>query len=346
MKTVHLLASDNNSGVHPKIMEAIIKANTGDVFSYGEDEYTKRAIEKFRHIFGNYIDVFFTLNGTGSNVTGISTVLQGFNAIISAETAHINKDECGAVERYSGCKIITIPSKDGKIRVENIEDKLNDLGIEHHSQPRLVSISQPTELGTVYSIDELMQISKFVHDNNMFLHVDGARICNAAVYLKKGLKEITINVGVDILSFGGTKNGMMLGEAVVFLNKELGRDFKYIRKQANQLASKMRFISAQFEALLTDDLWYENALHANNMIKLLEENIKNIKEVKITQKVQSNAIFAVLPKDIIKKLQDKTFFYIWNEEKGEVRWIASFNTTKETIIDFVKELKYLISYMK
>ncbi|KRQ86405.1 Low specificity L-threonine aldolase [Caloramator mitchellensis] len=335
-------ASDNNARVHPKIMEAIVKANEGDVVSYGDDIYTERAVNKFKEIFGEDIDVYFVYNGTGANVLGLGTITRPYNSIICSSWAHINTDECGAPEKNTGCKIISLPSADAKIQVEDIEKHLHALGVEHHSQPKVISITQSTELGTVYTVDEIKKISDFAHRNNMLVHMDGARIANAAASLNKGLREITRDAGVDVLSFGGTKNGMMFGEAVVFFNKELSKDFKFIRKQSMQLHSKMRYISAQFEALLSDNLWFENAKHANEMAKYLESKVREIKGIEITQKVEANAVFAILPRQTIEKLLKKHFFYIWNEETNEVRWMTSFDTTKEDIDSFVSDI-HLIS---
>jgi threonine aldolase len=334
-------ASDNNAGVHPKIMEAIIKANEGHVLSYGDDTYTRSAIDKFKQVFGD-VDVYFVYNGTGANVLGLTTVTHSFNSIICPQTAHINVDECGAPEKFSGCKLITLDTEDGKTNAEQIKKQLHVLGDQHHSQPKVISITQATELGTVYGLDELKELTDFAHKNGLLVHMDGARIANAAAFLGVGLKEATKDVGIDILSFGGTKNGMMFGEAVVFFNKSLSKDSKFYRKQGMQLASKMRFISAQFDALLTDNLWLKNAKNANTMAKLLEQKLKGIPQVKIVQKVESNAVFAIIPKDAIAKLQKEHFFYVWNEEKSMVRWLTAFDTTQEDVEGFANSIKNAI----
>ncbi|MEZ0537743.1 low specificity L-threonine aldolase [Caldicellulosiruptoraceae bacterium PP1] len=335
-------ASDNNAKVHPKIFEALLKANEDYEISYGYDKYTKRTIELFKNIFGDDIEIYFVYNGTGANVLGLSAITQSYNAIICSNQAHIYSDECGAPEKFTGCKIIPVDTSDAKIDVKSIEKLLILKGVEHHSQPKVISITQSTELGTVYTIDELFEITQFAHKNQILVHMDGARISNAAVSLNKSLKEITKDIGVDVLSFGGTKNGMMFGEAVIFFNKELAKDFKYIRKHGMQLHSKMRYISAQFEALLADNLWFENAKHANNMAKYLESKLKEIEGIIITQKVEANAVFAIFPKNIIPKLQEKYFFYVWDEEKNEVRLMTSFDTTKEDIDGFIDLIKELI----
>ncbi|GFR34241.1 threonine aldolase family protein [Thermobrachium celere] len=335
-------ASDNTSRVHPKIMESIVNANNYDAKSYGYDEYTQRAVEKFKKLFGDDIDVYFVYNGTAANILGLSAITNTYNSIICSEWAHINTDECGAPEKNIGCKIISLPSGDGKIKVEDINKHLFAIGVEHHSQPKVISITQSTELGTVYTKEEIIEISEFAHKNNMYVHMDGARIANAACHLKLDVREFTKDAGVDVLSFGGTKNGMMFGEAVVFFNKNLSEGFKYRRKQFMQLHSKMRYISAQFEALLTDDLYLKNARHANEMAKYLEERLKEIPIVRITQKVEANAIFASLPREIIDKLLEKYYFYIWNEEKNEVRWMTSFDTKREDIDEFVDDLNKIV----
>jgi len=336
---MHSFASDNNSGVHPKIMEAILKANEGHVVAYGDDPYTKSALKKIQDVFGKDTEVFFVYNGTGANVVSLQALTSSFNGIICAETAHINEDECGAPEKHTGCKLLAVPSPDGKIRVQQIKPLLHIVGNEHHAQPCALSITQATELGTVYRPNEIEAITRFAHENGLRVHMDGARICNAAASLGVGLREITRDVGVDILSFGGTKNGLMFGEAVLVFDPQLTTNMKFIRKQTTQLASKMRYIATQFEALLTDDLWLENARHANEMARLLAEQVKDIPGVEITQSVEINALFVKLPAEVIPKLQAESFFYLRDEEQSIVRWMTSFDTTEEDIDAFVKLLK-------
>ncbi len=336
-------ASDNNSGVHPRILEAIAAANQGHVVAYGDDPYTKAAVEGFREHFGEGIDVYFVFGGTGANVLGLKAVTQSYHSIICAETAHINVDECGAPEKFTGCKLLPVTTRDGKITIDEIKPFLDAIGFEHHVQPRVISISQSTEMGTVYKPAEVKALSSFAHKHGMLLHMDGARIANAAASLKLELRKITGDVGVDILSFGGAKNGMMFGEAIVFFDRKLSTDFKYLRKQGTHLPSKMRFISAQFEALLSNNLWRENAEHANRMAQALAAQLQKIPQIKITQKVEANGVFAFLPRKYIRLLQKRYFFYVWNEETSEVRFMTSFDTTEDDIRDFVSLIKRTIN---
>jgi len=333
-------ASDNNSGVHPEIMDAMNNANFGHTIAYGDDPYTEKAKNKFYEIFGNDIDVYFVFIGTAANVLGLNAATRSWNAVICAETAHINVDECGAPEKFNGFKLLSVETPDGKLTVDLIQKHMHGFGFEHHSQPKVISITQATELGTVYKPHEIKDLADYAHQNNMILHMDGARIANAAVSLGLDFKSFTRDVGVDIVSFGGTKNGMMYGEAILFLNKKLGEDFKYVRKQGMQLASKMRFISAQFERYLSDDLWKKNAQHSNRMAQLLESKIKELPQIKITQKVEANGVFAILPdKKLVEELTKEYFFYDWDESKNEVRWMCSFDTQEEDILKFVELIK-------
>ena len=332
-------ASDNNAGVHTEVIEAISRANAGHVVAYGDDPYTARAVKAFEKHFGKNIAVYFVFGGTGANVLGLQAMTNSYQAVVCATTAHINVDECGAPEKFSGCKLLSVTTPDGKINADHVKPFLHAVGVEHHVQPRVISVSQATEMGTVYSAKELKILSTFAHKNNMLLHMDGARIANAAVGLNVSLKEITADVGVDVLSFGGAKNGMMYGEAVVFFDKSLADGFKFIRKQGMHLPSKMRFIAAQFETLLSGDLWRRSATHSNRMAQLLANELKSIPQIKITQRVESNGVFAVIPPKYISTLQKKYFFYVWNEEISEVRLMTSFDTTEEDIKDFVAVVK-------
>jgi len=336
-------ASDNNAGVHPEILKAMIDANTGHATAYGTDLYTEKAEQKFKEVFGDDIDVYFVFIGTAANVLGLDAITKPYHSIICAATSHAHEDECGAPERFTGCKVLALHTRDGKLRIEDIEKEMYGIDFEHHSQPRVISITQTTELGTVYRLDEIKEITDYAHKRNMLVHMDGARISNAAAFLNMGFREFTRDAGVDVLSFGGTKNGMMYGEAVVFFDTSFSDDFKYLRKQGMQLASKMRFIAAQFERYLTDDLWLELAQHSNKMTKILEAEIRKLPEVKISYQVESNIIFAVIPEEITPALQREYFFYVRNEKINEVRWMCSFDTTEEDIMGFVKALKRLLN---
>jgi threonine aldolase len=332
-------ASDNNAGVLPRIMRAIEAANAGHVLAYGDDPYTVAAMEKFREHFGEGVDVHFVFGGTGANVLGLKSMTTPYHAVICTTMAHINVDECGAPENFTGCKLLGLQTSDGKLTPALVKSCLHGLGDQHHVQPKVVSISQATELGTVYTPVEISLLAQCVHDAGLLLHMDGARIANAAASLNVSLKELTGDAGVDVLSFGGTKNGMMYGEAVVFFNRSLAVEFKFIRKQGMQLASKMRFISAQFAALLSDGLWLETAAHANRMAQLLAAEIERIPQLKITRRTQANAVFVQMPRETIPLIQQEYFFYVWDEESSEVRLMASFDTTEEDIRDFVDALK-------
>lgn len=335
-------ASDNNSGIHPEILEAISEANAGHAVGYGGDNLTGQAIERFKNEFGENTDVYFVFNGTGANVLGLSTLTRSYHSVICADTAHIQTDECGAPEKFTGSKLLPVKTCCGKITPEEISKYLHGFEFEHHSQPGIISISQVTEMGTVYSVEEIKAISALAHQHGMFLHMDGARIANAAVALNLPFRTFTVDAGVDVLSFGGTKNGMMLGEAVLFFNPELSKNAKYIRKQSMQLYSKMRFVSSQFLAYFNHELWKRNAIHANQMAKLLEEKVKEIPAVKLTQKVEANGVFAIVPPEIIPRLQEKYFFYMWDENRSEVRWMTSFDTQEEDIHNFVNLIKSMI----
>jgi threonine aldolase len=327
-------ASDNNAGVHPEILEAIARANQGHVVAYGDDPYTRSAVKKFEEHFGPDIAVFFTFNGTGANVLSLESLTRSFHSVLCSAYAHIYTDECGAPEKHTGCKLIPLPHQDGKITLESLRHAYHGIGDEHHSQPRVVSITQSTEMGTVYQPEEIEALARFAHEHEMFLHVDGARIANAAAALGQTLRQATRELGVDVLSFGGTKNGIMGGEAVVFFHPEQAQDFLFLRKQSMQLASKMRFIAAQFEALLTDDLWRRNADHANRMARLLEKELSRIPGVKVVWKVEANGVFAQIPRHSVDKIKQQYFFYTWMEEESIVRWMCSFDTTEDDIRKF------------
>ena len=336
-------ASDNNAGVHPAILKAMASVNQGHVVAYGDDPCTLSTVSRMKNLFGGNCEVFFVFIGTAANVLGLSAATASHNAVICPDTAHIHVDECGAPEKFTGCKLLTHPTTDGKLRVDMVKKHMHGIGFEHHVQPRVISITQATELGTVYSLEEIREITAFAHENEMLVHMDGARISNAAVALDMDFYDMSGGAGVDILSFGGTKNGMMYGEAVVFFNRELAKNFKYRRKQGMQLASKMRYIAAQFDAFLEGELWRSNAMHANAMARKLHDAVKSIPGVGVTQKVESNAVFAKIPAEIIPRLQEEYFFYVWDEERSEVRWMCSFDTTEEDIDGFAALLRSLMA---
>ncbi|MBV8726979.1 MAG: low specificity L-threonine aldolase [Candidatus Eremiobacteraeota bacterium] len=336
---VRCFVSDNAAPVHPKILQAIIDANKGDAVAYGDDPWTQRAIERFRQHFGAQTDVYLTYNGTGANVIGLASVLRPYEAVICADSAHLQTDECGALERFAGSKVLPAPARDGKLTIEAIAPIVRNLTEEHHVKPRAISISQSTEFGTVYKLEELKAISGFATQHDLIIHMDGARLANAAVALGCSLRDLTLDAGVDVLTFGGTKNGLLCGEATLFFNPRLHEDSaRYVRKQATQLASKMRFIAAQFEALLSEDLWSRNAAHANAMAKLLEQEVAAIPSIRITRPVESNAVFATLPREAIPRLQRHSYFYVFDQAMPEVRWMTSFDTTEKDVAAFARLL--------
>ncbi|TFG88553.1 MAG: low specificity L-threonine aldolase [Candidatus Atribacteria bacterium] len=332
-------ASDNNAGVHPEILKEVESSNAGHVIGYGSDPYTESAAGLFREHLGKDTETFFVFTGTAANVLGLSCVTRSWHSIITAFTAHIEQDECGAPEKFTGCKVLTVDTTDGKIRTEMLSKHMHGFDFEHHSQPKVISITQSTEMGTVYTPGEISILADFAHEKGMLLHMDGARIANAAVSLDLAFKEFTTDAGVDILSFGGTKNGMMYGEAVCFLRPGISVDFKYIRKQGMQLASKMRFISAQYNAYFSNDLWRRNAAHANSMAQVLAEKMMGLKQIRITQPVESNGVFAIIPEEVAEKVCRSYFFYPWNELTSEYRLMTSWDTTEEDIENFVALLK-------
>jgi len=336
-------ASDNYAGVHPEILDAIVRANEGHQVAYGDDEGTQRLEKLFAHHFGDGAKVFPLFNGTGANVVSLQGMLSSWEAVICASSSHLNVDEGGAPEKVAGIKLWTIPTEDGKLTPELISQQAWGFGDVHRAQPAVVSITQVTELGTLYSVEEIKELSAYVHSHGMKLHMDGARIANAAASLGVNLRDFTTDAGVDVLSFGGTKNGGMGCEAVVVLNPDLGAGIPYVRKSSMQLASKMRFISAQLEALLEGNLWLQNAGHANEMAKRLEKAVAEIQGVKIVRKVQANSVFALLPLAVSERLQKKFRFYVWNQATGEVRWMCSWDTTEADVDSFVRAIAEEIS---
>jgi threonine aldolase len=333
MKPTRSFASDNNAGVHPEILQALASANHGHAVGYGDDAWTARASALFKQHFGD-VDVFFVFNGTAANVLSLTSLTRPYHAVFCTEAAHIFNDECGAPEKFTGCKLIASPDEGGKLTLSAVKHHYHGVGDQHHVQPRVISITQATEMGTVYQPHEIRDLAEFAHAHDMYLHMDGARIANAAASLGQNLKQATGDLGVDVLSFGGTKNGLMGAEAVVFFNRTLCPDFQFLRKQGMQLASKMRFLAVQFEALLSGDLWLRSARHANGMARLLEQEIRRIPQVKIVYPVEANGVFAQVPRQAIARLQERYFFYVWNEEESVVRWMCSFDTTEEDVREF------------
>ncbi len=331
-------ASDNYSGVHPQVINALVEANSNHQISYGDDELSKYVNSLFKNEFGD-VEILYTFNGTGANMVSLRCCLLPFQSVICAETAHIVMDECGGPTQITGSTMQTLKTSDGKLTPELIETLLSRKGDVHHVQPKLISISQCTELGTVYSLDELKAIADFAHANDMYLHVDGARIANAVAYLGCSLKEATVDCGVDIMSFGGTKNGIMFGEAILIFNKELRNNAPFFHKQTAQLFSKNRFIAAQFKAVFEKELWRELALHSNKMAKRLYKAICHFEDVKVVQKVQSNAVFVIIPKQIVESMREQFPFYDWDTRTGVLRWMCSFDTTEDEVDQFVELLK-------
>jgi len=325
------------------VMKELDKTNMGHVVGYGDDPYTARATELLRKELGEQAEIYFVFTGTGANVMGLAGVTRPWNSVITAYTAHIEQDECGAPEKFTGCKVLTVDTPDGKLRPEYLEKHMHGFGFEHHSQPAVISVSQASEMGTVYTADELRTLADYAHRHGLLLHMGGARIANAAVTLDLPFRAFTTDAGVDLLSFGGTKNGMMYGEAVCFLRPEVAEGFKYIRKQGMQLASKMRFIAAQYIAYLADGVWKECASHSNEMALELEKRLRHISGVKITQKVEANGIFVIIPRDVAERLSREYFFYPWNEQASEYRLMTSWDTTSYDISRFAELLEVILS---
>lgn len=333
-------ASDNYAGVHPHIMDALVAANTGHQISYGDDEHTERLQHVARTHFGERASIHPVFNGTGANVTALQAMAPARGAVLCAASAHIHVDEAGAPEHVAGLKLLPIAARDGKLTPELIDQEAWGFGDEHRAQPRIVSISQSTELGTAYSPAELRALTEHAHSLGLTVHLDGARLANAAASLSCSLREITTDAGVDVLSFGGTKNGLMFGEAIVVLNDGAVTGLPYARKMNMQLASKMRFLSAQLIALLDSDLWLRNAEHANAMARRLRDRLDaavldgRAPGLGFTQPTQANAVFATLPTGVADRLREQVRFYDWNSAIGEVRWMTAFDTTENEVDAF------------
>lgn len=324
-------ASDNAAPVHPRVMEALAACNTGHQLSYGADPVTERCQAMFREHFGKQSETFLVYNGTGANVVSVAAALRSHQAVICSDVAHINTDECGAVEALTGCKLLALPTTDGKVSVEACAAVLPDPNFVHHVQPGMLSLTQSSELGTIYSLDELRALCEFAHRNGLLVHMDGARIANAAAALGCTLAEASTECGVDILSFGGTKNGLMYGEAIVCRDPNGLPALPFMRKQTAQLNSKMRYIAAQFEALLQDDLWRENAEHANKAAATLAEALTAFPDIRTAFEVQANAVFVEVPLDWIPFLQRHELFYVWKPDRGLIRLMCSYDTQRQDI---------------
>lgn len=331
--------SDNNSGVHPAIMQALIDANQNHAPGYGNDPWTEKATALLKDVFGEDAEPFFVFNGTGANTIAITAATHSYHSVIAARSAHIFCDECGAPVKISGCQIITIPAENGKLTPELIKPELTGFGDAHHSQPKLVYISECTEFGTIYTCEEIRAIADLAHAYGMYVLMDGARIHNAAAALGVSLKELTVDCGVDILSLGGTKNGMMMGEVVISFCPEISKHLPFVRKQSAQLYSKMRYASAQFIPYFNDNLWLKNAAHANEMARMLAAELASIGLYDLIMPVEANILFVRMPKPVSDKMQEKHFFYVWDEKAEVVRFVTSWDTTVEDIRNFISDLK-------
>ncbi len=334
--------SDNNSGVHPQLMQAIIDANRNHTIGYGDDDWTREAENAVKRLVGkDDIEPYFVFNGTGANVIALQACTLPFHSIICASTAHIAVDECGAPTKFTGCPLKEIDTPDGKLTPELVRPLLHGFGVEHHSQPKVIAISQTSEMGTAYTPGEIKALADLAHEHGMYLFIDGTRIANACAFLNVSLKEMTVDCGVDIFTFGGTKNGLMMGEVLVPLRKELAENIKYYRKQTTQLYSKMRFISAQFIPYFNEGIWLENAKKSNASAQKLAAEMRKA-GVELTQEVQSNAVFFILSEEKTNKLRERYFFYDWNEARNERRLVCSWDTTEEDIAGFISYLQSII----
>ena len=333
-------ASDNAAGAHPEVIEALRAANVGGALPYGRDPWTTRSAERFRALFDADVEVLYTYGGTGANVVALQCMLAPHDAVICPTNAHLNVDECGAPERFTGAKLIDVPSSDGKLSPGTVRALLQPSHDEHHVTPRVLAISQPTELGTLYTLDEIGELAGLAHEHGLLLYVDGARIANAVAALGCSVRELTYGAGVDVLTFGGTKNGLLYGEAVVLLRPELARRARFARKQAGQLASKMRFIAAQFDVLLEDDLWLASAANANDMARRLASRLAEVPQVEIIRPVEVNSVFARLPAPLVAELQSWSFFWDWDLNDGLVRWMTSFATSDQDVTRFADGVRY------
>jgi threonine aldolase len=333
-------ASDNWAGAHPEVIAALAAANHGHAPSYGEDAVTARAVSRIQALFGAPVSVHFVFNGTAANVLGLASSLKPWQAVICSEVSHLNVDECGAYERLAGGKLLTVPAPNGKLTPELVLPRLAGIGVVHSVQPAAISITQGTEYGTVYTAAEVAALSRLAREHGLILHMDGARLANAAAALGLAPGGFTTGAGVDILTLGGTKNGLIAGEAVIIADPDRAAEFGFVRKQGMQLASKMRFVAAQFDALLTDDLWLRSATHANQMAQRLYRLVRDVPGVEVTQRVEANAVFACIPPAAIVPLQQHFNFLVWNERTSEVRWMTAFDTTPGDVDAFAAAIAH------
>jgi len=331
-------ASDNLAGAHAAVIDAVASANAGHARAYGDDPLTARVIARFRALLGETVEPFLVFAGTAANVLGLATPLRPYEAVITTTVSHLNVDECGAIERFAGSKLLTVDSPDGKLTPRLVRSRVTGRGVPHHVQPAAVSLTQATEYGTVYTPSEVRAVADAAHADGLLVHMDGARIANAAASLGVPVRDFTFGAGVDVLSFGGTKNGLLGAEAVVFRDAALAEGFGYVRKSGMQLASKHRFLAAQFDALLEADLWLRSAAHANAMAARLAAKVRDVPGVRITQAVEANAVFAIIPPAAVAPLAEQFLFYLWNEATGEVRWMCSWDTTEEDVDAFAKAI--------
>lgn len=334
--------SDNNSGVHPLLLQAMIDANKDHAIGYGDDDWTREAEKAVKKLIGKEdIESFFIFNGTGANVIALQACTLPFHHIVCPSTAHIAVDECGAPVRFTGCALKEIATSDGKLTPGLVRPLLHGFGVEHHSQPKVIAISQTTEMGTAYTPREIKLLADLAHEHDMYLFVDGTRMANASAFLNVSVKEMTVDCGVDIFTFGGTKNGLMVGEVLVPLRKELAENLKYYRKQTTQLYSKMRFISAQFIPYFNEGVWLDNARRSNVSAQKLAAGMREA-GVKLTQEVQSNAVFFILSEEKTDKLRERYFFYDWDAARNERRLVCSWDTTDEDIAGFISYLQSIV----
>jgi threonine aldolase len=338
----HVFASDNIAGIHPRVLDAISAANTGHAIAYGDDPWTERATALVREVVGvPDAEVLFTFNGTGANVVGLASLVRPHESILCTRLAHIAVDECGAPTRFTGSSLVVLPTEDGRLDTGLIEALLHVIGDQHHTQPRVVSISQTTEVGTVWQPAQLRELASVAHANGLYVHMDGARLANAVAALGGDVRSAV--EGVDVLTFGATKNGAMLGEAVVWFDPMLAGQGLFVRKQATQLASKQRFVAAQFEALLGDGLWLELAGHANAMARRLTDGIRDVPGVTLSREPEANAVFARLPHEAIAPLQERSPFYVWDASIDEVRWVAAWDVTEDDVDSFVADVREVLA---